>query len=158
MMSCQWLVVGAAVALQLMMVDAQDSSPPRILVFSRTLDYYHDRCVPTTSLSRNTGQAHCILTRSIPAAQEALRGMSSSFLSDFSEDPSAFSTSNLANYAAVAFLSNSEGLAESDPEVLDNDEQKNALFSWLGQGGALVGLHSGCACLFKTRGLAEPAL
>lgn len=90
-------------------------------------------------------------SHSIPAAQDALRSMSSSFLTDFTEDPTAFTSDNLAGYAAVVFLSNSEGLADSDPEVLDTNEQKQALFDWLGRGGALVGLHAGCACLFKTR-------
>lgn len=75
----------------------------------------------------------------------------SSFSTEFTEDPTAFTNDNLAGYAAIVFLSNSEGLGANDPEVLDSDQQKQALFDWLGRGGALVGLHAGCACLYKTR-------
>lgn len=76
----------------------------------------------------------------------------SPFTPTFTEDSALFRSSTLSRYALIVFLSNSEGLLESDPEVLD-EEGKAAFVEWLGKGGALVGLHAGTACLFRMREL-----
>ncbi|KAK4050577.1 hypothetical protein OIO90_005044 [Microbotryomycetes sp. JL221] len=109
----------------------QTGSTPRLLVFSRTLDYRHD---------------------SIPAAISALERMgqdSQSFQVTATEDETMFRDDTLSQFAAIAFLSNSQVLGQDAPQVLD-EQGIEALEQWLGRGGALIGLHAGCACLFNT--------
>ncbi|KAK4052102.1 hypothetical protein OIV83_002396 [Microbotryomycetes sp. JL201] len=74
---------------------------------------------------------------------------SSSFQTTATEDETMFREDTLSQFAAIAFLSNSQALGDTAPQVLDN-QGVDALNAWLGKGGALIGLHAGCACLFQT--------
>ena len=90
---------------------------------------------------------------SIPTAISALTSLASTIYTPyFTEDPLAFRSESLGNYAAVVFLSNSQALGANAEQILDTEGQQ-ALNDWLGKGGALVGLHSGCAVQFNEREL-----
>ncbi|BGP37209.1 hypothetical protein JCM10449v2_001114 [Rhodotorula kratochvilovae] len=117
-MLCQLL----ALSLLALAVAAQ-STPPQILVYTKTAGYYHE---------------------SIPAASEAIRQIgqrTSLFNATISNDEGLFTTEGLAPFKLIAFLSNSD-------QVL-TDEGETALTQWLTTGGSLVGLHAGSACLFN---------
>ncbi|GAA6064377.1 hypothetical protein JCM10212_000486 [Sporobolomyces blumeae] len=97
--------------------------PPEILVYSKTAGYRHD---------------------SIPVAIDALQAIASTtnlYTPTFSEDEAVFTSDQLAAYKAIVFLSNSDQVLTSSGE--------DALTEWLGNGGALVGLHAATACLFN---------
>jgi len=92
------------------------SSPPELLVYSRTAGYRHD---------------------SIPVATSALQQIAdrtSLYVPTFSEDPSIFTTEGLQGFKAIVFLSNSD-------QVLTSNGEK-AFEEWLTKGGSLVGLHA----------------
>lgn len=81
---------------------------------------------------------------SIPTAMDAIGNIghnSSLFDPTFSKNESLFTPDQLAPYSAIVFLSNSD-------QVL-TDSGEAALADWLTQGGSLVGLHAGTACLFN---------
>ena len=59
----------------------------------------------------------------------------------YSKDRNLFTDEQLQKFSAIVFLSNSD-------QVLD-DSGEAALQQWLTQGGSLVGLHAGTACLFN---------
>jgi uncharacterized protein len=86
-----------------------------LLVFSKTTDYRHD---------------------SIPAGVAAVReiGAGLGVGVDATEDADAFTPQNLARYGAVVFLSTSG-------HVFD-DDQRNALESYVRRGGGFVGIHA----------------
>ncbi|GAA5918243.1 hypothetical protein JCM1841_005327 [Sporobolomyces salmonicolor] len=99
------------------------AAPPQILVYSATAGYRHD---------------------SIPTAINALQEIATNtslYDPTFSEDENLFTPDQLAQFKAIVFLSNSD-------QVL-TDSGETALTEWLGNGGVLVGLHSGNACLFN---------
>ena len=87
----------------------------RMLTYSRTTGYRHD---------------------SIPAGVAALRdlGRRNDFEVVATEDPAAFSPSDLAGFAVVAFLSTSG-------TVLD-DGGRDALERFVRDGGGFVGIHA----------------
>ncbi|GAA5979135.1 hypothetical protein JCM10908_002816 [Rhodotorula pacifica] len=98
------------------------AAPPQVLVYYATAGYYHE---------------------SIPAAIDALRNIGDTtalYNATFSKDETLFTDEHLRLYSAVVFLSNSD-------QVL-TDSGEAALQQWLTQGGSLVGLHAGTACLF----------
>ena len=88
--------------------------PYKVLVFSKTAGFRHD---------------------SIPAGIAAIRalGTANNFAVDATEDAAAFTTSNLAQYAAVVFLSTSG-------DILDASQQA-AFESYIGAGKGYVGIH-----------------
>jgi hypothetical protein len=83
----------------------------RLLVYTRTTGYRHD---------------------SIPAGVRALSGLDG-YAVDATEDPAAFRTQRLRDYAAIVFLSTSG-------EVLD-EAGREALTGHLAAGGAWLGIH-----------------
>ena len=87
----------------------------RVLVFSKTAAFRHD---------------------SIPTGIAAIRdlGSQNGFAVDATEDASAFTTSNLAQYQAVVWLS-------TTGDVLDSTQQ-SAFESYVNGGGGYVGVHS----------------
>ncbi|MGI5270453.1 ThuA domain-containing protein [Nonomuraea sp. CA-218870] len=87
----------------------------KVLVFSETAGFRHD---------------------SIPTGIQAIRdlGAANDFAVDATEDSSAFTTGNLAQYGAVVFL-NTTG------DVLD-DNQQAAFQAYVDGGGGAVGVHS----------------
>ncbi|MFD0474526.1 ThuA domain-containing protein [Nonomuraea thailandensis] len=87
----------------------------KVLVFSKTAGFRHD---------------------SIPAGIQAVRdlGTANDFAVDATEDSSAFTTANLAQYKAVVFLS-------TTGDVL-NDSQQAAFQAYVDGGGGYVGVHS----------------
>ncbi|MGA5420032.1 ThuA domain-containing protein [Streptomyces lavendulocolor] len=101
--------------------DFELSNPPpdrtakRVLVFSRTAGFRHD---------------------SIPAGIAALKelGASSNITVDATETAAQFTTSNLARYDAVVFLS-------TTGDVLDDAQQK-AFEHYVATGGGYVGVHA----------------
>ncbi|MHC3389168.1 ThuA domain-containing protein [Streptomyces lavendulocolor] len=92
-----------------------DRTAKRVLVFSRTAGFRHD---------------------SIPAGIAALKelGASSSITVDATETAAQFTTSNLARYDAVVFLS-------TTGDVLDDAQQK-AFEHYVATGGGYVGVHA----------------
>ncbi len=87
----------------------------RVLLFSRTAGFRHDS-IPTAI-----------------AAFESL-GQAAGLAVDATEDPGAFTSTNLTRYAAVVFL-----LTTGD--VLDGSQQQ-ALMSYVRSGGGWMGVHS----------------
>jgi type 1 glutamine amidotransferase len=87
----------------------------KVLVFSKTAGFRHD---------------------SIPAGIQSIRdlGAAGDFAVDATEDASAFSAANLAQYQAVVFLS-------TTGDVL-NDNQQAAFQTYVDGGGGYVGVHS----------------
>ncbi|MEU0717229.1 ThuA domain-containing protein [Streptomyces lavendulocolor] len=92
-----------------------DRTAKRVLVFSRTAGFRHD---------------------SIPAGIAALKelGASSNITVDATETAAQFTTSNLARYDAVVFLS-------TTGDVLDDAQQK-AFEHYVATGGGYVGVHA----------------
>ncbi|MFE3431987.1 ThuA domain-containing protein [Streptomyces sp. NPDC059171] len=92
-----------------------DRTAKRVLVFSKTAGFRHD---------------------SIPAGIEALKeiGRDTDITVDSTESAAQFTTSNLARYDAVAFLS-------TTGDVL-NTEQQKAFENYVANGGGYVGIHA----------------
>ncbi|MEW2063167.1 ThuA domain-containing protein [Streptomyces sp. NPDC007002] len=92
-----------------------DRTAKRVLVFSKTAGFRHD---------------------SIPAGIEALKeiGEDTDITVDSTESAAQFTTSNLARYDAVAFLS-------TTGDVLNADQQK-AFENYVANGGGYVGIHA----------------
>src|SRR5215468_9243763 len=88
----------------------------KVLVFSATAGFRHD-CIPNGI-----------------AAIQAL-GSTNNFAVDATEDATAFSDANLAQYRAIIFL-NTTG------DVLTNAAQQTALQNFVRTGGGWVGIHS----------------
>ncbi len=93
----------------------QATSPPRILVFTRTSGWRHD---------------------SIPVAIETLRelGSEAGLEVEQTEDPARFDAATLARYRAVVF-------ANTTLDVLDASQQA-AFEQFVAAGGGFVGIHS----------------
>ncbi|HET8784604.1 MAG TPA: ThuA domain-containing protein, partial [Candidatus Limnocylindrales bacterium] len=87
----------------------------KVLVFSKTAGFRHD---------------------SIPAGITAIQelGAANDFTVDATEDAAQFTSSNLAQYDAVVFLS-------TTGDVL-NDEQQDAFEGYMRNGGGYVGIHA----------------
>ncbi|NUK36794.1 ThuA domain-containing protein [Streptomyces lunaelactis] len=94
---------------------APDRTAKRVLVFSKTAGFRHD---------------------SIPAGVAALKelGASSNITVDATEEAAQFTTSNLARYDAVVFLS-------TTGDVLGAEQQK-AFENFITTGGGYVGVHA----------------
>lgn len=92
-----------------------DKTAKRVLVFSKTAGFRHD---------------------SIPAGIAALKeiGEDTNITVDSTESAAQFTTSNLARYDAVAFLS-------TTGDVLNADQQK-AFENYVATGGGYVGIHA----------------
>ncbi|MGX1953035.1 ThuA domain-containing protein [Streptomyces anulatus] len=92
-----------------------DRTAKRVLVFSKTAGFRHD---------------------SIPTGIEALKeiGKDTNITVDSTESAAQFTTSNLARYDAVAFLS-------TTGDVL-NAEQQKAFENYVATGGGYVGIHA----------------
>jgi type 1 glutamine amidotransferase len=108
-------LLGGAAAIQPFGAHAQ-SLPPRLLYFTHSAGYRHE-VIP---LSRE------ILTR--------LGGASGAFEVTTSEDPSEFSSDNLARYAAVMFYTSGE--------LPLSEAQKRALLDFVRAGRGFLGVHS----------------
>jgi len=114
----RWLaVIGTALVTTVAGVTSTACAPDepyKILVFSKTAEYRHD---------------------SIPAGVAALRalGAANDFAVDATEDAAVFTAANLAQYAAVVFLSTSG-------DVLDAGQQA-AFESYIRGGKGFVGVH-----------------
>lgn len=106
------------VGLPSLLAMAAAAATPRILIFSRTLGYRHD---------------------SIPDAITALKGHTSDLAWDATEDPTQFTSSNLANYDAVLFLMTTDSDDKPRKEILDEDQKVRSfvLALWLGRRGLL---------------------
>ncbi|MFI0941783.1 ThuA domain-containing protein [Streptomyces sp. NPDC021020] len=92
------------------------AAPFKILVFSKTTGFRHD---------------------SIPAGIAAIQqlGQQNNFTVDATEDDSVFTDANLAQYAAVVFLS-----ATGDP--VTTQAEKDAFQRYIENGGGYVGVHA----------------
>src|ERR1044072_5352147 len=111
------------IALAVLAAAAADSF--RVLVFSKTLLYRHASITNgTKALEQLGGENH--------------------FAVDATENSTAFTTTNLARYRVVVFLSTSGDVF--------NDEQQNAFKSWLQNGGGFVAIHAGIAGKVATEG------
>jgi type 1 glutamine amidotransferase len=113
------LLVAAALALFAPMVSTASAAPTaafRVLVFSKTTGFRHD---------------------SIPAGITAIQqlGAQNNFAVDATEDDTKFTDTNLAQYAAVIFLS-----ATGDP--VSTQAEKDAFQRYIEHGGGFVGIHA----------------
>lgn len=88
---------------------------PRVLVFSRTMDYRHASIEPGIEAIRTIGRAE-------------------GFEVDATEDPTVFTQDGLVGYAAVVFLSTTD-------DVLD-DAQQQAFAGYIRGGGGFAGVHA----------------
>ena len=106
----------AGLALILSMSAAAHAQQPRVLVFSKTVQYRH---------------------ASIPNGIAAIKllGQQNGFAVDATEDATAFTQKNLRRYAAVVFLS-------TTGDVLDAAQQDD-FERYIQAGGGYVGIHSG---------------
>ena len=97
------------------------SAAPKVLIYTRN------------HVTNGKGFVHDNIAVSVAAVKElcAEKG----FSADVSEDPTVFTTSNLAQYQAVIF-SNSNNEAFSDPA------QSKAFTAYVENGGGFVGIHS----------------
>ena len=112
-------LVAAVLALFLPGVSAgtaNAATPFRVLVFSKTTGFRHD---------------------SIPAGITAIRqlGQQNNFTVDTTEDDTKFTDTNLAQYAAVIFLSTT-----GDP--VGTQAEKDAFQRYIQHGGGFVGIHA----------------
>ena len=94
---------------------AQPTEPPRVLVFSKTMGFRHSSIETGVAAIKKLGQEN-------------------GFVVDATEDASRFTTSALAPYRAVIFLS-------TTGDVLDA-QQQDALERYIRAGGGWVGVHS----------------
>jgi type 1 glutamine amidotransferase len=120
----------AAAAAMLIAFPAQGQIQPTdasfsLLVFSKTLLY-----------------RHASITNGIAAIKKL--GAENHFKVDATEDSARFTTSNLANYKVIVFLSTSGDIL--------NEEQQRAFQSWLRGGGGFVGVHAAVAGKVATEG------
>lgn len=92
----------------------QHSEDPKILVFSKTVEWYHE---------------------SIPAGNKALMqlGADNGIKVDTTTNSELFTDRNLEGYSAVVFLSTTGDVF--------NEEQQEALKKYLRNGGGFVGIH-----------------
>ncbi|MFJ2152684.1 ThuA domain-containing protein [Streptomyces microflavus] len=109
------LALGAAFLSPGIQSAAAAADPYQVLVFSKTAGFRHD---------------------SIPAGITAIQqlGAADDFTVTATEDATAFTPQNLAEYEAVVFLS-------TTGDVLD-DTQQNALKGYVDGGGGFVGVHA----------------
>src|SRR6187200_1496630 len=91
------------------------TSPPRILVFTKTAGYYHE---------------------SIPTGAAAIMklGKENNFLVDSTPNANYFVEDSLKNYSAVIFLSTTMNVLNADQQV--------ALQRFIQAGGGFVGIHA----------------
>jgi type 1 glutamine amidotransferase len=110
------VLIAAALTLFLPKPPAHAAAPFRVWVFSKTTAFRHD---------------------SIPAGIAAIRqlGQQNGFTVDASEDDTRFTDANLAQYAAVIFLSTT-----GDPVV--TQAEKDAFQRYVQHGGGFVGIHA----------------
>ncbi|MFC4589999.1 ThuA domain-containing protein [Sphaerisporangium corydalis] len=108
-------LIAAATVIPAIAATPADAAAFKVLVFSKTAAFRHD---------------------SISAGVQAIRdlGSANDFSVDATEDASAFTSGNLAQYKAVVFLS-------TTGDVL-NDTQQSAFQSYVDGGGGYVGVHS----------------
>lgn len=118
-------LAGLAVSLLTLAAAAAAEESFRVLVFSKTLMY-----------------RHASITNGIAALKTL--GTENRFRVQATEHSEAFTTTNLANYRVVVFLSTSG-------DVL-NDAQQEAFKSWLENGGGFVGVHAAIAGKVATAG------
>jgi uncharacterized protein len=78
----------------------------------------------------------------IAASVEAIKKLAAQgrFDLEVSDDPRTFSATNLAKYRAIVF-------DNTNNEIFDQDEQKQALQQFLRAGGGMVGIHSACGSM-----------
>ncbi|WP_206685934.1 ThuA domain-containing protein [Kribbella qitaiheensis] len=109
------LVAGGMVGWQATPASAAKAAAYQVLVFSKTAGFRHD---------------------SIPAGIQAIRelGAANGFTVTATEDSAVFTTSQLAAYKAVVFLS-------TTGDIL-NDPQQVAFESYINGGGGYVGVHA----------------
>ncbi|WP_328581893.1 ThuA domain-containing protein [Streptomyces sp. NBC_00370] len=121
-LSCAVAVVLGA-ALLTPATAAQADDPYQVLVFSKTAGFRHD---------------------SIPAgiAEIQALGADNGFSVTATEDATAISTENLAQYEAVVFVS-------TTGDFLD-DTQQNALFGYVDGGGGFLGIHAAADAEYET--------
>ncbi|GAB3891254.1 hypothetical protein GCM10029964_064120 [Kibdelosporangium lantanae] len=111
------VLVSAALTLLIPTAVAASAAPAfRVLVFSKTTAFRHD---------------------SIPAGVAAIQklGQQNNFAVDATEDDTKFTDANLAQYAAVVFVSTT-----GDP--VTTQAEKDAFQRYIEHGGGFVGIHA----------------
>ncbi len=94
---------------------------PRILVYTRNFT------------PDGKGYVHDNIASSVEAIKKM--GTEKGFAVDVSDDPAAFSESNLGRYAALVF-------SNSNNQAFANDDERDAFKHYIESGGGFVGLHS----------------
>ena len=93
-----------------------ESGPFKVLVYSRTTGFRHNSIEVGVATLQSLGEAN-------------------GFTVDATEDPTAFSAENLAQYRVIVFLN-------TTLTVLDTEAQRQALTGFVAAGGGYVGIHS----------------
>ncbi|CAE6446772.1 unnamed protein product [Rhizoctonia solani] len=96
---------------------------PRILIYTATEGCRHESIETATAALFQLGKQHNIKF-------------------DHTEDRTLFNDKKLANYDALLFLNNNDGVL--------NESGKQAFQRYLNKGGNYVGVHGGGACLYNT--------
>lgn len=95
---------------------AADAPSDKVLVYTRN----------------GKGYVHDNIATSVEALKEL--GASNRFGVDASDDPKLFTAQNLKQYKAIIF-------SNSNNEIFDDDQQRDALRSFVQAGGGVVGIH-----------------
>lgn len=106
-----------------------------LVIFSFLFAFRHKRKPKVLVFSRTTGYVHS----SIPAGNAAIAklGIENGFDVDTTKDAAIFTSDKLDKYAAIVFLSTTEG-----KENLLNDDEKKGLVQYIHEGGGWVGIHA----------------
>src|SRR5690242_13845939 len=117
MVICRVLTLAVlAVTISVSSILTCSAAPYKVLVYSATAGFRHDS-----------------ITNGLAAIQAL--GSTNNFSVDNTEDATAFSDANLAQYKAIVFLC-------TTGDVLTNNAQQTALQNFVRAGGGWVGIHS----------------
>ena len=112
------LGLGTVISVSILLFSFTNKKRARVLVFSKTTGYFHE---------------------SIPVGNSAIvkLGKENGFDVDTTKDSKVFNEDNLEKYAAIVFLSTTEG-----KEDLLDEKQKKAFVQYIHDGGGWVGIHA----------------
>lgn len=102
--------------------------PPRVLLYTRN----------GLTLDGKKGYVHDNIANSVAAIRQL--GVENGFVVDVSEEPRDFTVENLRKYRALVF-------SNTNNQILETEEQKAALQTYVRSGGGIAGIHSACGSM-----------
>jgi type 1 glutamine amidotransferase len=118
------LAIGFSILLCLALAVPAAESDRRILVYTKN----------------GKGFVHDNIPSSVKAIQKL--GVENQFAVDVSEDPAVFTDANLKRYKALVF-------SNTNNEIFDTEDQKEAMQRYIRGGGGFVGIHSATGSMRK---------